>query len=427
MDKMMGEEDFKGLEEEIDSAVDRLFVEKKRNVAESFLMESPPSEPSLKPPVLEPPMKPPTLKPPMKPPILEPSMKSPIFEPAMEPSLLEPSYEMEKIFDRESSLHPPPVPIPFLKSIEKMEAQLLSLEWEITEERLQKTREEVLALRELLKQKADITSILSDMEKVLSLMIKNEENIKPPWIKFLLDSKETIKLLMRKETEGEINIYKQLAYLGIEARFSCLEGRQESKIIQPSFSKGEGIEKTEVSIPGEKKIEDMFNKMNCFMEKVEETFRTMKQQISRLEETIRKPLAASLEAGSKPVNVTIFKVDEKLFGVESEKVFKLFKVPNTFQEKYSNQQKIRLRDFEVKVVNLKKIFSIPGGDHIWEMRILTVKDNGEYKGLMVDQVLKKLSTLSEKGGELGEYFSGVIHSTYQEQPVEIPILDLKKF
>jgi hypothetical protein len=308
-----------------------------------------------------------------------------------------------------------------------MEAQLLSLEWEITEERLQKTREEVLALRELLKQKADITSILSDMEKVLSLMIKNEENIKPPWIKFLLDSKETIKLLMRKETEGEINIYKQLAYLGIEARFSCLEGGQESKIIQPSFSKGEGIEKTEVSIPGEKKIEDMSNKMNCFMEKVEETFRTMKQQISRLEETIRKPLAASLEAGSKPVNVTIFKVDEKLFGVESEKVFKLFKVPNTFQEKYSNQQKIRLRDFEVKVVNLKKIFSIPGGDHIWEMRILTVKDNGEYKGLMVDQVLKKLSTLSEKGGELGEYFSGVIHSTYQEQPVEIPILDLKKF
>ncbi len=167
----MGEEDLKGLEEEIDSAVDRLFVEKKRNVAESFLMESPPSEPSLKSPVLEPPM---------KPPILEPSMKSPIFEPAMEPSLLEPSYEMEKIFDLESSLHPPSVPIPFLKSIEKMEAQLLSLEWEITEERLQKTREEVLALRELLKHKADITSILSDMEKVLSLMIKNEENIKPP-------------------------------------------------------------------------------------------------------------------------------------------------------------------------------------------------------------------------------------------------------
>jgi len=42
-------------------------------------------------------------------------------------------------------------------------------------------------------------------------------------------------------------------------------------------------------------------------------------------------------------------------------------------------------------------------------------------------VLKKLSTLSERGRGAGGYFSGVIHITYQEQPVEIPILDLKKF
>jgi chemotaxis signal transduction protein len=113
--------------------------------------------------------------------------------------------------------------------------------------------------------------------------------------------------------------------------------------------------------------------------------------------------------------------------VESEKVFKLFKVPNMFQEKYSNQQKIRLRDFEVKMINLKKILALQGGGPKGEIRILTVKDNGGYKGFMVDQVLKILSTLSERGEEMGEYFSGVIHSTYQEQPVEIPILDLKKF
>jgi transposase len=120
-------------------------------------------------------------------------------------------------------------------------------------------------------------------------------------------------------------------------------------------------------------------------------------------------------------------VDEKLFGVESEKIFKLFKVPVTFHEKYSDQVKVRLRDLEVKMINLKKIFSIPGEDLPEEMRILTVKDNGEYKGLMVDQVLKKLSTTSEIGGSYGEFFLGRIFFTYEEQPVEIPILDLKKF
>jgi len=426
MDKII-EEDLKGLEEEIDDAVDRLFVEKKRGGVENFLMDSQLLEPSLKSPVLESATKPQTLEATMKSLVLEPSIQSPDLEPPVKSSLSEPSYEFEKMFDLESSPPPPPVPVPFLKSIEKMEAQLLSLEWEITEEKLKKTKEEILALRELMKQKTDITSILTCMDKVLAHMIKNGENIRPPWIKFLLDSKETIKLLMRKETEGEINIYKQLASYGIEARFSCLEGMKETKTIQPAFGKGEGIEKAGISVPGEKKIEDMSNKLSVFMEKAEDIFRTMNQQISKLEEATQRPPGPSLEARPLPVTITIFKVDEKLLGVESAKVFKLFKVPNTFQEKYSKQQKIRLKDLEVKMVDLRKILSIQGGGPKGEIRILAVKDNGGVKGFMIDQVLKKLSTTSDRGEEVGEYFSGVIHSTYQEEPVEIPILDLKKF
>ncbi len=438
MDKTTGEEDFKGLEEEIDKAVDRLFVENRRGMAKSVSTESPLLDPSLKSIIQEPSVGPPAsqgfmesslFEPSMESPILEPSTPSPVLEPSTEPSVLEPSYEigLEKNFDSEESPRPPSAAVPFSKSIEAMEAQLLSLEWEISEEKLRKTREEVLALREVWKHRADFRSILGEMEEVLSHMIENEEDIRPSWIKFLLDSKETIKLLTRKETAGEINIYKQLAHMGIEARFSCLEGMKHAKIIQPSFGRGDGVEKAEVSIPGEKKIEDISNKMNLFMEQAEEMFRTMKQQISRLEETNRKSTAPSLEAKPKSVNVTIFKVDEKLFGVESEKVFKLFRVPSAFQERYANQEKIRVRDFEIKMINLKKIFAMQGSVDKGDTKILAVRDNGEYKGFLVDQVVKKISSLSEKEGQVGKYFSGVIHFTYQEQSVEIPILDLKKF
>jgi hypothetical protein len=439
--------------------VNRLFVEKKGEVAESFLMEPEPSEPPLKSSVSEPAMKPPAIErltkspvletpvkpsflepepiePPlkssiseaaMKPPAIERSTKSPVLEAPVEPSFLGPSYETEKTLERESPFRPPSAPVPLLKSIEQMEAQLLSLEWEITEEKLKNTKKEVVALRELLKHRADIVSILSYMEGALSYMIQDEANIRPPWIKFLLDSKDTIKLLMRKETEGEIDIYKQLAYLGIEARFSCLEGAANTPFIQPSpGTESNAVEKKEVSVPGEKKIGEMSDKINLFMERVEEIFGTMERQISRVEETIRRPSVLSMEGKYKHLNVTIFRVDEKLFGVETEKIFKLFKVPITFHEKYSDQVKIRLRDLEVKMINLKKVLSIPGEDLPGEMRILTVKDNGEYKGLMVDQVLKKLSTTSEMGGSYGEFFLGRIFSTYEEQPVEIPILDLKK-
>jgi chemotaxis signal transduction protein len=464
MDKITGEEDFKGLDEEIDDAVDRLFVESKRGVTRSASIESPLRERSMKPPLSEPSMRPPTLEPstepPMEPvmeplveppslepsirsPILEPTMKPPVLEPSMETSLLEPSaeFKFERNINLESSSRPSPTPSPasvsFLKSVEKMEAQLLSLEWEITDDKLKKTKEEVLALREVLKQKPNITSILNYMEEILNHMIKNEESIQPPWIKFLLDSKETIKLLMRKETDSEINIYKQLAHLGIDARFFRLEGIRDTKILPPSFIKGDRPEKaggsvsaekrTEPVSVAEKKIEDISNKMNLFMEKVENIFAVMKQQISKLEETAPSPPAPPEEAKPKTVNVTIFKINEKLFAVETEKVLKLFKLPLNFQQKYSDQSKIRLRDLEVRIINLRKVLSIPVGERTGEMRILAVKDNGECKGLMVDQVLKQLSTSLEKKGRAGEYFSGVIHSTYQEQPVEIPILDLKKF
>jgi hypothetical protein len=444
MDKTIGEEDLKGLEEEIENAVDRLFVEKKGGAIESFMMESPAIEPSSKSSMEEPSTKPPTLRPSMESPILEPAMESLVLEPSMKgpmlesaiespmaSSLLEPSYEFEsgKDFSLESSPlpPPPPVPIPFLKSIEKLEAQLLTLEWEITGEKLKKTREEVLALQELLKQRVDITSVLSYMEIALSLMIVNEENIQPPWIKFLLDSKETIKLLMRKEKEGEIDTYKQLACLGIEARFSCLEGMKGSPITPAPLVQSEEMERTEIPPAVGKNIEETMMKLSLFSEKMDEITQKMEPYLSKIEQLTLKLSDMIMEAGPLPVNITVFKVDDRLFGVESEKIFKLFKVPNSFQEKYLNLQKIRLKDFEVKMINLKKLLSIHGGEPKGEIKILMVKGNGEYKGFMIDQVLKKLSATSDKEGEYGEYFSGIIHSTYKEQPVEIPILDLKKF
>jgi chemotaxis signal transduction protein len=167
--------------------------------------------------------------------------------------------------------------------------------------------------------------------------------------------------------------------------------------------------------------------MNLFMEKVEQIFRTVGQQIARLEEATQRPPAPMREGSAPAMGVTIFKINEKLFGVESERVFKLFKVPDSFPQKYANHQKIRLRDLEVKLVNLKKILALQGEGPQGEIKFLTVKDNGEYKGFLVDQVCKKLSAPPEKGRAVGEYFIGVVHSTYEERPVEIPILDLKKF
>jgi len=391
MEKGMGENDIKGLEEEIDSAVDRLFVEKKGGISESVSKKSPAREPSY---------------------------------------MKEPSYQMEKDIDLESPVspvQPPSVPSPFLKSIEKMESQLLSLEWEITKENLGKTKEEVIALRETFKEKPDIRSVLNLMDKVLNYMVKNEEKIRPPLIKFLLDSKETVKLLMKKETDSEINTYKQLAYVGIQARFSCLEELKEAKPESPVTSLREEAETIEMIAKREKQIEEILSKMNLFLEKAEAISRKVDQQMSRAEQGTPKPSEPVAKTKPVPVNVTVFKVEERLFGVESDKVYKLFKVPGALVNQYSSQERVRFKEFEARMVDLRKIFSIPKRDRKEEIKILTVKEDGEYKGLMIDEVLERLSTPSDMAGVRGGYFLGNIHWTYQHRTTEVPILDLKKF
>src|SRR4030042_5272026 len=182
----------------------------------------------------------------------------------------------------------------------------------------------------------------------------------------------------------------------------------------------------EIFLQAEKTMKDTMDKMNCFSEKMDECLGKIEPYLSKMVQMNSK-FSAPLDDKSFHVDFTIFKVNEKLLGVESKNVFKLFKVPKTFQEKYSNHTKVRLKDVDVKLINLKELLSIHGGGPKEEIRILTVKDNGEYKGFMIDQVLRKLSTISDRERKAGEYCSGVIHFTYQEQPVEIPVLDLKKF
>jgi chemotaxis signal transduction protein len=80
----------------------------------------------------------------------------------------------------------------------------------------------------------------------------------------------------------------------------------------------------------------------------------------------------------------------------------------------------------VKLVDLKRLFSIREKGPERELKILIVKDDGEHKGLMIEQVLQKIRIRSDLGKGTSDYFMGSIPWMYQERPVEISILDVKK-
>lgn len=80
-----------------------------------------------------------------------------------------------------------------------------------------------------------------------------------------------------------------------------------------------------------KEIEAILSRMNLFSERLEEVFKKMDRILSRL--------GPAGDTRSHPIHVTVFKVGERLFGVGSDKVFKLFKVPNSFHDRHSREEK----------------------------------------------------------------------------------------
>lgn len=375
MEKIFGEDEIKGLEEEIDSAIEKLFVEKKRAIDEGQPKES-----------------------------------------------MDSVYSYGMIQDISSKVSTTEKTFTFSTSFEKMEAQLLSLEWELTKENIEKTRQEVLTFQRLIKDDPQITRILDFMSEILSNMVNNDENIQPSMIRFLLDSKETIKLLMRKEGLNETEIYKQLAFSGLEARYNCLGGLIVTKNIS-SMVNMDGIHRDETI------INRISSKVNLLSSKIDELISKVDAKLSKLEENKKegKPPEKIIENSSLLKNITIVKVQNRLFGIESDSVVKLFKLPGALFEKYLNKQKIQLKEVDVKLIDLNKILSIPREGIKEEIRILTVKDNSFYKGFIVDEVVKRLSAYPDSRKDYGEYFSGLIYTIYKDESVEIPILDIKKF
>jgi len=438
MEKGFREEDLKELEAEIDSAVDRLFVSKKGTVIEPLPTESPRLEPSAE----------------SKAELTGDSLSS---LDSVDSSILELSSEIEKSLGAMEDSAPQPevrpkpeeqpklepeivpslIPAPSKvpepssppKSLEKLESQLLSLEWEITKENLEKARREIVILQQAFQAESDILSVLGFMEKVLKRMLTQGEKIGPSLMKFLMDSKETIKLFVKKETNEEVDLYRRLAYEGIQARFSCLEGAMTSPEPVAPPRPVEKMDLVQAASAGPKMVEELSNALGDYFGRVDERFKKIDEHLSGLNEWIRNASEELLQRRSTStpsVHVTVFKVDGRYFGVPSEKVFKLFKAPASFHGRLSNQQRIRLKDFEMKIVDLKALLSLPEGKSEGERRILIVRDDGEYKGFLIDNVLDRVSAHPAAPGRHEAYASGVIQWTYQQQRMEIPVLNVAR-
>jgi hypothetical protein len=173
-----------------------------------------------------------------------------------------------------------------------------------------------------------------------------------------------------------------------------------------------------------KKIEEMLSHSNSLCEKMGAVLERIEQRLS--EQGDSRPSEQVKSTPPTLFNITVFQIDEELFGVLSDRVVKLFRVPEGGYGHFQNQQRIRLKDFEVKIIDLKKLLALQEDWERSQVRILVVKTDEDYIGLMVERVLKRFPAYPEIQDGYGEYFWGMIHWNYQNRPVDVPILDLTR-
>jgi hypothetical protein len=125
---------------------------------------------------------------------------------------------------------------------------------------------------------------------------------------------------------------------------------------------------------------------------------------------------------AEPVHVMLFRAGDRLFGLETGRILKLYKVPDPHSRRFTHRASVKMKDLEVRVVDLRKLFflgdSPPGG----EVKVLLVKSGSEYTGLMIDQMVDNVSARPEARTGQGDYVAAIVHWTWGGQPVEVPLL-----
>jgi hypothetical protein len=104
----------------------------------------------------------------------------------------------------------------------------------------------------------------------------------------------------------------------------------------------------------------------------------------------------------------------------------LYKVPPFFEERYGDRPKVRVKDKDVTLIDLKKTFPEESWLPAETSRLLMIQGEGDCKGLIVEEVLRRIISSPTDRGENGKPLLGLIHWNYRTLPVDVPILDVKR-
>jgi len=425
----MKEDEKENLDEEIESAVDSLFVEMgadgglELGGGQRKVVETAEPIPDITPEVMEESLE-------KHEPVETALELEPIREEAASAPEAEPIREETPPSRAETEpVEKPPEGEKLPKGLETLEVEILSLEWEFSGEILKKIIAALGGLKAAYRGDDSLLQVIDMMGKVSLYLLNDERSITPEALRFLQDGKEVLKFLTMEKGEG--TIFKNLVVDGINSHFQLLGldrgvGRDEAqdeifqrlcsdlakhrmKLYDGEDRLGRALNRVK-GMKDELIFDDGIGGLSEELEKIHGYLRMCLGRLGDISEEFQKEILG--QRLYRVERVLLVEVQNRIFGIPGNSVMKSYSLADGHARNIASQESITIRGRRVPVVKLSRVFKLgvtgAGRPH----GIVLVGKGEPIIAILVDRVLRNKDLFmktAEQERKGSKYIAGLSH------------------
>jgi len=275
------------------------------------------------------------------------------------------------------------------QNLENLETHLLSLEWEISPDLIDKIIAELGFLKEANRNNRRVFQVVDVMGKVAHSLADDEGNITPESLRFLLEAKDGIKLLSDELKDKED--YKHVVLSGILARYRLMQDQGK----MPAEGRG---------------YLDTGRDFNGLARSLKQLSDQLQDEIRQLGSIARKLQArGGLPASSERVGAVLVESCGRVFAIEKESVVRSIQIPYRMVKTVWRDSEVRIRGMRFPLVNLFRLFRFKGRVDAKDRAVLLVKKGDRTLAVLVDRLLQRrdIPLASIREGKGLPYIRGV--------------------
>ncbi|MBW2122123.1 MAG: CheW domain-containing protein, partial [Deltaproteobacteria bacterium] len=278
------------------------------------------------------------------------------------------------------------------RNLENLETHLLSLEWEISRDLIDKIIGELGFLKQAYRDNQPVFHVVDIMGKVARSLADDEGNITPENLRFLLEANKSIRLLS-DELKGKED-YKNLVLSGILARHRLME-YLDRQPVKESKDRGDVTD---------------FEAISRDLRELSQQLQKGAHRLGSLIQRLQPPVRSSGSSGV--LSTVLMETSGRVFAVEGSDVVRFFRIPYRMARLVWDHREIPIRGTRLPLVNLFRFFGLKGTVEAQDKVLVLVRKRGRTLAILADRLLQRKKVPLQKIRRENDlrYIRGVVHA-----------------